>query len=115
MRFKELKLDEHSLTYSHVELSGNGMYSDFYVEGIPDEYTIGDTCGYNDFVEDMDEQVDITVTVDSFNVGRGESVSPDETQLECLVKNMDAIEKEYGIDHIQAQHFTCCYEPDMWE
>ena len=109
---QKLGLDSRSLLYSYVELCGGGYACEFYVGGIPDQYSIESTDGYRDFVDGLENPMEIDVEVTAYSVGRGESVPADEQELKILLAHGDAIDKQYGIDTIQSDSFTRQFEPE---
>lgn len=110
MNIEDLKLDTRSLTYSRVELTCGGRHDEFFTGGIPDELDIEETEGYQEFVQGLEDEAEIEVHVETFNVGRGESVNPDDEEINTILLNERAIEAKYGIDAIQDSDFTHLYE-----
>lgn len=112
MRIEDLKLDSRSLTYSRVELTCSGRHDEFFTGGIPDELDIEETEGYQEFVRELEDEAEIGVHVETFNVGRGQSERPDDEEINAILENEQAIEAKYGIDAIQDSDFTRLYEPE---
>lgn len=101
-----LRLDDQTLTYSEVELTANGQTTSFLTGGIPDTYSIDDIEQYREFVEDLPPLTEITVAVNSWCVGRGESEAADDDELAVIEENQDLLEQRYGIDPLQSDRFT---------
>lgn len=112
MNIVDLKLDTRSLTYSRVELTCGGNHSEYFTGGIPDELDIEETEGYQEFVRGLEDEAEIEVHVETFNVGRGESVCPNDEEINAILENERAIDEKYGIDAIQDNDFTHLYEPE---
>jgi hypothetical protein len=89
---KTLRLDKRSLVFSDVTLSAKGSTISFLAGGIPDTHNIGDNELYQEFVEGFPDRTLVTVAVDSFCVGTGESESADDDEVTLLE------EKRYLID-----------------
>lgn len=112
MNIENLKLDTRSLTYSRVELTCGGSHDEFFTGGIPDELDIEETEGYQEFVQGLEDEAEIEVHVETFNVGRGQSERPDDGEINAILENERAIDEKYGIDAIQDSDFTRFYEPE---
>ncbi|MEN3005992.1 DUF3848 domain-containing protein [Dehalobacterium formicoaceticum] len=103
---KKLRLDDRSLTYSEVELTGNGQTTSFLTGGIPDTYTIDEIEQYQEFAEGLPPLTEITVAVSSWCIGCGESEAAADDELAVIEENQDLLEQQYGIDPLQSEHFT---------
>jgi len=108
---KELRLDERTLIYSVVDLDADGKTISFFAGGMPDTYSIHDFDLYREFAEGFEADTAISVSVDSWSIGNGESVSATDDELALIGSNFDYLNQAYGVDHLKSDRFTE-YVPD---
>jgi molybdopterin-biosynthesis enzyme MoeA-like protein len=105
-----IDVSDRSIIFSEVELITVDNHSIFYAPGCPDEFDIEEQDGFIDFIENLDEETDILVHVNSYIFGTGESDIPFPDELEYIVNNYAEIESKYGIGSTRNYSFSYHFE-----
>ena len=105
-----------SLLFSHVTVTASdGNEAEFLVSGIPREfddfeyYTV-----FEDFLDGIDEDTEITVHADAYLYGEGETFKATIEEVAYFHLRMQQDENFLSChcDHIESVDFTCNYSPD---
>lgn len=104
---EKLRLDERSLLFSDVELTDDRNKAiTFPAGGVIDTHNLNFLGSYQEFTSELPAGSEITVTVNSWSVGLGESDFATDEEAALIADSREYLDRKYGIDHIQAEHFT---------
>ena len=96
-----------SKLFSRVSLTAdNGSTDEYLCPGIPDtEEQIADTDGYCDFIEDNPDAESITVDVEHYLYGEGESENADEDDIAEFEKRGEDFLNSDEVDYLDYNRF----------
>lgn len=105
-----------AVLFSHVRVSTpNENEAEFLVCGIPRELDDFDYyTTFEDFLDSIDEDTEITVLADAYLYGKGETVKASIEEVAYFHLRMQQDENFLSghCDHIESVDFTCNYSPD---
>ena len=97
-----------SKLFSRVSLTAdNGSTDEYLCPGIPDtEEQIADTDGYCDFIEDNTDAESVTVDVEHYIYGEGESENADEDDIAEFEKRGEDFLNSDEVDYLDYNRFV---------
>ena len=105
-----------SLLFSHVTVTASdGSEAEFLVSGIPREFDDFEYyIVFEDFLDGIDEDTEITVHADAYLYGEGETFKATIEEVAYFHLRMQQDENFLSghCDHIESVDFTCNYSPD---
>ena len=96
-----------SKLFSRVSLiADNGSVDEYLCPGVPDtEEQITETDGYCDFIEDNPDAESVTVDVEHYLYGKGESENADEDDIAEFEKRGEDFLNSDEVDYLDYNHF----------
>lgn len=96
-----------SKLFSRVSLTAdNGSIDEYLCPGMPDtEEQIADTDGYRDFIENNPDAENITVDVEHYLYGEGESENADEDDIAEYEKRGEEFLNSNEVDYLDYNRF----------
>ena len=105
-----------SILFSQVTLTTSGGNEDeFLVSGIPrDSDDLEGWTAYDNFINNLDEETEISVHVESYLYGNGETVKASPEEVAYMVSRMNADDRflDKHCDNIEDSDFTISHSPD---
>lgn len=104
-----------ALLFSAVTATANDQEVEFLVGGIPREFDdLEGWTAFDRFIEDIDEETEVSVRAEAYIYGEGESVRATPEEVAYIMKRMDmkADFLSSRCDNIESVDFTIKWSPE---
>lgn len=104
-----------ALLFSAVTATANDQEVEFLVGGIPMEFDdLEGWTAFDRFIEDIDEETEVSVRAEAYIYGEGESVRATPEEVAYIMKRMDmkADFLSSRCDNIESVDFTIKWSPE---
>lgn len=104
-----------ALLFSAVTATANDQEVEFLVGGIPREFDdLEGWTAFDNFMEDLDEETEVSVHAEAYLYGEGESVRATPEEVAYIMKRMD-MKADFlfsRCDNIESVDFTIKWSPE---